>query len=133
MASNSTRWMLLVAAVLAGVALTYWGRSGDHSGQSIKLPQLTSEAKAGRQVFEAKCMTCHGKNATGTKSGPPLVHKIYEPSHHSDMTFYRAVAHGVRQHHWPFGNMPPIPDVQQDEVSRIIIYVRELQRANGIH
>jgi len=43
-----------------------------------------------------------------------------------------AVKNGVRQHHWPFGSMPPIPGVSKAEVSQIIAYVRTLQRANGI-
>jgi mono/diheme cytochrome c family protein len=112
--------------------LTYWSRSGGNAGKSIKLPQLTTEAQAGRKLFEVKCIACHGKNATGTKNGPPLVHKIYEPNHHSDISFYRAVAQGTRAHHWRFGNMPPVSGVRKDEVAKIIGYVRELQRANGI-
>jgi len=74
-----------------------------------------------------------GKNAVGRKKvGPPLVHKIYETSHHNDMTFYRAVAMGVRGHHWMFGNMPAVENVSRDEVSAIITYIRELQRENNI-
>ena len=76
---------------------------------------------------------CHGENATGTEQGPPLVHKIYEPGHHADASFYRAVERGVRSHHWPFGNMPPIPGVSRKDVTRILAFVRELQRANGIY
>jgi hypothetical protein len=60
------------------------------------------------------------------------VHKIYEPSHHGNESFQRAVAMGVRAHHWPFGNMPKVAGVTRAEVSTIITYVRELQRANGI-
>ena len=64
---------------------------------------------------------------------PPLVHKIYEPNHHGDLSFQLAAKNGVRAHHWPFGNMPPIEGVSENEVSEIIVYVRELQRANDIH
>ena len=73
----------------------------------IKIPEsFSNEAILGKKIFESNCIECHGKNAVGRKKlGPPLVHKIYEPSHHNDMTFYRAVEMGVRGHHWMFGNM----------------------------
>ena len=64
---------------------------------------------------------------------PPLVHRIYEPSHHGDMAFVLAARNGVRAHHWPFGDMPPVGQPLTDgELAAIIAYVRELQRANGI-
>ncbi len=129
---NRTTMLLLGAAIIAGIVLTYFSRSGRDASLSVKVPQLTAEAQAGRELFEGRCIACHGKNATGTKNGPPLVHKIYEPNHHSDASFYRAVAQGTRAHHWPFGNMPPVTGVKKDEVAKIIGYVRELQRANGI-
>jgi mono/diheme cytochrome c family protein len=96
------------------------------------VPELSASARRGAGVFDANCAACHGKNAAGTQQGPPLIHKIYEPNHHSDMSFQRAVKLGVRAHHWPFGNMPPVAGVAEAEVSQIIAYVRELQRANGI-
>ena len=100
----------------------------------IKIPEsLSNEALRGKKIFESNCIECHGKNAVGRKKvGPPLVHKIYESSHHNDMTFYRAVAMGVRGHHWMFGNMPAVENVSRDEVSAIITYIRELQRENNI-
>ena len=75
--------------------------------QSVLVPDHISEiGLLGKNIFELKCQTCHGINASGRHEiGPPLVHKIYEPSHHSDQSFYRAVALGVKSHHWPFGNM----------------------------
>jgi mono/diheme cytochrome c family protein len=42
------------------------------------------------------------------------------------------VRHGVRQHHWPFGDMPAQPQVTDEQLAQIIRYVRELQAANGI-
>jgi mono/diheme cytochrome c family protein len=85
-------------------------------------------AAGGETLFESRCAECHGREAKGTDKGPPLVHRIYEPSHHGDDAFYRAVREGVRGHHWPFGDMPP-PD---EDVTRIVAYVRALQKANGI-
>lgn len=101
---------------------------------SIKIPSsLSSKAQLGQSDLEENCSACHGQNAAGREGvAPPLVHKICESSHHGDESFQRAAALGVRAHHWPFGNMPPVEGLNRSEVSDIIAYVRELQRANGI-
>ncbi len=96
--------------------------------------KLSGRAEIGKKAFEVKCAVCHGANAGG-KDGvaPPLVHKIYEPSHHGDAAFLVAAKNGVRAHHWRFGNMPPVEGVTDGDVKMIVAYVRELQRANGIN
>lgn len=99
---------------------------------AVAVPDLSANARAGEQVFNTNCALCHGPNASGTGLGPPLVHKIYEPGHHQDSTIQRAVRNGVVAHHWPFGNMPPVPAVSDEAIPNIICYIRELQRANGI-
>ena len=101
---------------------------------AITVPEsLTPEATMGQRAFDATCAACHGENATGRRGfGPPLVHRIYEPSHHSDMAFQLAVQNGVRAHHWKFGDMPPQSGLTPSDVANIVAYVRELQRANGI-
>jgi cytochrome c len=95
--------------------------------------ELSANAQIGKRVFEAKCAACHGTNAAGQNGvAPPLVHKIYEPNHHSDMAFVLAAKNGVRSHHWNFGNMPPVEGLTDGDVKMIARYVRELQAANGI-
>lgn len=69
-------------------------------------PDFTAIQKVGREAFNNSCAQCHGVNATGTDQGGPLVHRIYEPSHHGDAAFLRAAFYGVKAHHWPFGDMP---------------------------
>ena len=100
----------------------------------ISLPEkLSANAMLGKAAFEAKCASCHGENAVGQDGvAPPLVHRIYEPSHHGDESFQRAAALGVRSHHWRFGDMPPTKGMTRADVSMIVAYVRELQQANGI-
>ncbi|GAB1723325.1 MAG: putative Cytochrome c [Nitrospira sp.] len=92
-----------------------------------------ADVQAGEAKFSANCAACHGVRAVGTKQGPPLVHKIYEPNHHADMAFQRAAENGVRAHHWEFGNMPKIEGVTSADVEQIIRYVRWLQREAGIY
>ena len=95
---------------------------------------LSQNAQSGKRGFEAKCAACHGVNAAGQDgAAPPLVHKVYEPSHHGDESFQRAASLGVRAHHWPFGNMPAVVGLTRGDVKMIIAYIRELQRANGIN
>ena len=90
------------------------------------------EYLAGQHLFAANCAQCHGENAAGTDLGPPLVHQVYEPNHHPDFYFHAAVSRGVRQHHWYFGDMAPLPHLTEPQVNQIICYVRTLQRENGI-
>lgn len=101
----------------------------------IVLPEtLSANAQIGQRGFEANCAVCHGENGVGQQGvAPPLVHVIYEPGHHGDESFQRAVAQGVRSHHWPFGNMPPVEGLTRADVTMITRYLRELQRANGIN
>ncbi len=136
--------LVAVIAILCG--LGYWFISPHLGTQKqrmpmgnsivvVQLPQDFSEqALIGQSKFEANCAACHGTNAAG-KDGiaPPLIHIIYEPNHHGDESFQLAVAQGVRQHHWPFGDMQPVQGLSRDDVGSIIAYVRELQRANGIN
>ena len=94
---------------------------------------VPAEHVAAEQLFNANCAGCHGRLASGTDVGPPLVHVYYEPSHHADIAFDRAVAFGVRPHHWSYGPMPPVAGLSKDEVARVTAYVRWLQRQGGIY
>ncbi len=93
---------------------------------------VPAELAEGERLFNDNCARCHGAQAAGTDAGPPLVHIVYEPNHHADIAFRRAVALGVPAHHWRFGNMPPVPGVDEAAVERITAYVRWLQRKAGI-
>lgn len=100
---------------------------------AVALPaRFSAKAIEGRPLFDANCAVCHGSRAAGTDQGPPLIHRIYEPSHHGDYAFQMAVRNGVRAHHWRFGNMPPVPGLTENQVAWITAYVREIQEANGI-
>lgn len=130
-----------LAAALACILLVGCGgeQAEDYSSQangaqqgSVVIPDLSNNARLGEAVFAANCAECHGADAGGSSQGPPLVHKIYEPGHHGDLSFHLAVRQGVRQHHWTFGNMDPRPGVDTEDIDKIVCYVRELQFANGV-
>jgi len=102
---------------------------------SVSLPvQLSDQEQMGNRAYDAVCAACHGVNAQGQEGvAPPLVLRIYEPNHHSDMAFVLAAQNGVRAHHWKFGDMPPVEGVTKADVLNIVVYVRALQRENGIN
>lgn len=106
----------------------------DSSMVDVVIPDLSKIEKSGEDNFLKYCAACHGIGGAGQKGvAPPLIHKIYEPSHHGDIAFYYAAERGVRSHHWPFGNMPPVKGIKKTEVQGIIVYIRAVQRANGIN
>ncbi|MCF6272879.1 MAG: cytochrome c [Rhodobacteraceae bacterium] len=116
--------------------------SGMHGGtdtqpglnpDDIVLPVLSATAEQGKADFDKGCAVCHGVNAAGTERGPTLIHSLYRPGHHPDGSFYRAALQGVVAHHWRFGNMPPVPGITEAELGPIIVYLRELQQANGVN
>ena len=122
------------AAVFVVASVAIWVIRGSTSGGSavnVEVPALSAKAQLGSRTFDANCVPCHGPNASGTDKGPPLVHRIYEPSHHGDASIRRAVRLGVQPHHWRFGSMPKIA-LSDRELDGVIAYIRELQRANGI-
>lgn len=125
--------LAIVAALVGGYFfLESLKESGSATAASVNIPDLSVQAQAGERAFGQNCAACHGKNAGGSEQGPPLIHNIYNPGHHSDQAFYLAVQNGVRSHHWPYGNMPPLRHVQPKMVADIISYIREVQKANGI-
>ncbi len=125
-------FFLILAGCSAADPPEYDNTPRDDTQTAATVPVLSDTARAGEQVFNANCALCHGMNAAGANQGPPLVHQVYEPAHHQDFAFRNAVRNGVPAHHWLFGDMPPVSGVSDDDVGRIICYVRELQLANGI-
>ena len=114
--------MICAAAVLAGCG----------SGAGSDAGSDDAAVAAGQEAFDTYCVTCHGAGAQGTDKGPPLVHILYEPSHHSDEAFRSAAREGVVPHHWDFGPMPPVDGISDPELDAVVGYVRGLQREAGI-
>ncbi|MBO1520115.1 c-type cytochrome [Oceanisphaera pacifica] len=122
---NKKQGWLWVLAVMAIVLLAV----GANYFLQVDLSARTTQ---GKQAYNDNCASCHGVNLTGTGQGPSFIHPVYVPSHHSDASFYRAIANGVRAHHWRFGDMPPIAGVTKAEAEDIIAYIRQQQREGGI-
>ena len=126
---------IVLGVFIGGLGFAFFGIFGGSNKAvsiDVQVPELSALAMQGREAFDANCAKCHGKNAAGSGNGPPLVHNLYNPGHHSDAAIVSAARRGVRQHHWPYGNMKPLPQVTDAELAAIIKYIRELQAANGI-
>jgi mono/diheme cytochrome c family protein len=130
----------MLGAMSAALVMIVFGCSEGGTGNQNQRPapveasasDIPDDLQKGHEKFHVFCAPCHGPQGVGTDHGPPLVHKIYEPSHHADIAFQRAAAQGVRAHHWKFGDMPKIEGVTPAEVTEIIAYVRWLQQQAGI-
>ncbi len=123
--------VVAVGAFLIWRAMSPGDAAADHI-VDVTVPELSAQAAYGENLFKENCATCHGENAGGTKQGPPLIHRIYEPNHHGDQAFLIAATQGARAHHWQFGNMPPVEGITPRQVRDIVAYVREVQKANGV-
>ena len=98
----------------------------------VKVGGLSAIASKGQVVFNTNCAQCNGVDAAGGLGGPPLIHNIYNPGHHANEAFIRAVRNGVRQHHWQFGDMPSQPQVAFGDMVFLLKFIREVQQQNGI-
>ena len=123
---------VLIAALAVAAATTH-----PLSAQPLRAPEPGAVSMPhptqGKRLYERHCAACHGAELRGSDKGPPFLHPVYEPSHHGDASFQAAARHGVRAHHWKFGDMPPVPGASPDDVAHITAYVRQQQRTVGIH
>jgi mono/diheme cytochrome c family protein len=85
----------------------------------------------GGVLYQANCASCHGADLRGTSLGPSHLSVVYQPGHHGDGAFALAAINGVRAHHWGFGDMEPVPGLSQEDLDRIVAFVRETQRIEG--
>ncbi len=104
--------------------------------QTMQIPKpsagLMPNPALGKKLYGVHCASCHGADLKGSDKGPPMLHKVYEPSHHSDAAFQLAAKNGVRAHHWKFGDMLPVPAVTPDDVAHVTAFIRAEQRKVGI-
>ena len=114
---------LLTAVLVTGVA---------GAQQITSIEQVPFSYGLGQQRYSELCAGCHGEWLRGTQQGPPLLHGYYKPSHHSDRAFYAAILRGTQQHHWNFGDMPPVAGATAEDAQQIIPFIRWLQHEEGL-
>ncbi len=127
--------IVIITILLLGVGSVAWRAISSFDETvttAVTVPRLSDHAREGKKAFDDNCAACHGTSAAGSDTGPPLIHDIYNPGHHSDAAFFAAANRGTPRHHWNFGDMPPQPSVTDDDMTAIVRFIRELQEANGI-
>ena len=121
-----------VLVVVLVIAVVWFGGNSSNTNTGTGIPVQDADlVAAGEPVYQARCATCHGTDLRGTDIGPPHLSVVYEPNHHGDAAFVLAAQNGVRAHHWPFGDMAPVPGLSDEDLAAIVAYVRENQRING--
>ncbi|HEC91021.1 MAG TPA: c-type cytochrome [Alphaproteobacteria bacterium] len=129
-----SRLTLIALAIAVGISLFLVFKENPTPPKVlVSLPEFSTPAKRGRQIFNRSCASCHGVNASGGAKAPSLISKAYAPMSHADGAIYLAVSRGVRRHHWNLGSMPPQPQIKPDEIKALTAFIRETQRANGIY
>ena len=119
----------LGAAATAAIALLISACGGtDETGEASATPDQLAE---GEELYQANCASCHGSDLRGTSQGPSHLSRVYEPNHHGDEAFRSAITNGAVQHHWPFGDMPPVEGLSSSEVDAIIACIRDVQEREG--
>ena len=114
-------------------------------GICILMPSVGSQAWAAEQIeipfhlgkgqllYEKYCSSCHGSDLNGSDEGPPMLHAFYKPSHHGDKAFYRAALQGTKQHHWEFGDMPPVEGMTRKKMDSVVPYLRYYQQQKKLY
>ncbi len=125
------RTLTLLAVSFSIVAAACSGDGATGSGDSDIPVQDAELVTQGEPLYQASCASCHGADLRGTDKGPSHLSIVYEPNHHGDGAFTLAALRGVPQHHWRYGDMPPVPGLSEEDLDAIVAYVREQQRLNG--
>ena len=113
-----------LVVITAGVLAL--GACGGEDPDRTETNTASSGLAEGERLYQANCASCHGTDLRGTDKGPSHLSEVYEPNHHSDQAFVLAAKNGVRAHHWKFGDMAPVPRVDDGELSLPILYVRDV-------
>ena len=117
---------ILVCALTFGAAAC--GSDGEPTAAEASDDPIVA---LGAEVYQQSCASCHGPDLRGTDKGPSHLSLVYEPNHHPDDAFRSAIANGTPQHHWNFGDMPPVEGLSDEEVEAVIGFVRSEQNRLG--
>lgn len=122
----------LVGFMVIAVAFFGGGSAGTGPDSGTGIPAQDADlVAAGDPLYQASCAVCHGSDLRGTDIGPSHLSVVYQPGHHGDLAFVLAANNGVQQHHWPFGDMLPVPGLSDSDLEAIVAFVRENQRIFG--
>jgi mono/diheme cytochrome c family protein len=122
---------LVILAVATAVLVAGCGDDTQDGGGATDERQVPIADHPGADAYATHCASCHGADLRGTGEGPSHLSWVYEPNHHPDWSFELAIRDGARAHHWSFGDMPPITEIDDEEILQVIDYVRAVQDQEG--
>ncbi|MDH5522164.1 MAG: cytochrome c [Acidimicrobiia bacterium] len=122
------KWVAV--AVVAAVVIVGCSENSTPD-QSVPETEADAAGSLGAEVYANSCASCHGADLRGTDKGPSQLSIVYEPNHHPDDAYRSAIANGAPQHHWTFGDMPPLTGLTGDEVEAVIVFIRAEQERQG--
>ena len=129
--SHAIAVMVPAAFLVASGCGTTDATSEAANGTQVNSTASVDAPVVGAAVYQQYCAECHGVDLRGTDRGPSQLSIIYEPGHHSDYAFRSAISEGAPEHHWWFGDMPPVEGISDDEIEAVIVYVRAEQERLG--
>ena len=145
--TGSTTGLRMAAAIIVTCVITAAcgadaSEAGDTSApepspaQTAEVTAPTSTAAElvipdGGEVYQQYCAECHGVDLRGTDKGPSQLSIVYEPNHHGDYAYRVAIREGTREHHWWFGDMPPVEGISDLEIEKVISFIRAEQERLG--
>lgn len=122
---------LLLAVTVAACSGTSDPGGAVDAGDAGEGGAVAAGGDRGAEVYASSCASCHGTELEGTDKGPPQLSIVYEPGHHPDLAYETAIANGARQHHWNFGDMPPVEGLSESDVAAVIAFIRSEQERVG--
>ncbi len=115
------------------IIFVVFGTSGlDAFDESASAPSISASVQLGGIAYAEECTGCHGRTARGTERGPNLIHADYGPARRSDAQFRRALSEGKLARRAGYEDMPPVKDRSERHLNRLVAFLRDVQRANGI-
>jgi mono/diheme cytochrome c family protein len=120
------------------IVFAVFGTSGlDAFDEGTAAPASSQSVQQGGISFAEECAGCHGRLGRGTERGPNLIHPDFGPRVLSDARIRRAVREGVPArpgvgYRGGTIDMPPASNLSERSLNRMVTFLREIQRANGI-
>jgi cytochrome c oxidase cbb3-type subunit 3 len=128
------RWWALIALIGLCSGMLFAGafaaaQDQKTNGQKSKqdgggTQKVEADTAQGRQVFESRCVGCHGLDGRGGERAPDIATSA-KTQGRSDSEIFGIVAKGV-----PDGGMPAFGSLGDRDIEALISYVRQLQGKN---
>jgi mono/diheme cytochrome c family protein len=113
-------WCLSMAVAL--MLASHNGLAGEYGSSSAAAAKADGSVYKGWRLFQAKCATCHGRDATGTTRAPDLLPRVKEMN---ESKFVETV---LRRYTW----LVPSSEAASETGSREAMVEQVLQGKKGV-